>query len=456
MFALLNPRALHAPMAWSGDVQRSGHQWLSDVQAFAPRLPHGTPINLCVDRYAFSVAWAAAMTRGQTSLMPPNPLRETLRQLHQVHPESYLLVDAQGLAGLRLEGLGLPWCSVGLDHSPSMGPAPQMHIEPEFPAVCLLTSGSTDTPQPHRRTWRMLAESTQAAAQAIAAELGWSSLAGLHLLATVPAQHSYGLESSVMLALGAGAVLHSARPFFPGDIKACLEALPRPRALVTTPLHLKNLLRAGLALPPVDLVLCATAPLSAALAAQAEHALGPLIEIYGCTEAGQIATRRTVLGERWTTLGSLRLSRQEAGEGDVFFVQGGYLHAAQPLADTLQLVNEQQFYLWGRANDLINVAGKRNSLSHLNMQLNRLEGVEDGCFWLPDGRPDDVVRTVAFVVAPTLSAEQVIAGLRQRVESAFVPRRVIHVEALPRDATGKLTVRALRDFALHHANGAAS
>ena len=101
------------------------------------------------------------------------------------------------------------------------------------------------------------------------------------------------------------------------------------------------------------------------------------------------------------------------------------------------------------ANDLIHVAGKRSSLAHLNFHLNRIEGVEDGVFWLPDDVAEGVVRTVAFVVAPTLSAGQIIAALRARLESAFVPRRVVHVHSLPRIATGKLTSAALRDFALH-------
>ena len=40
---------------------------------------------------------------------------------------------------------------------------------------------------------------------------------------------------------------------------AALERLPRPRALVTTPFHLKTLLASGVALPAVELVLSATA-----------------------------------------------------------------------------------------------------------------------------------------------------------------------------------------------------
>jgi len=58
-----------------------------------------------------------------------------------------------------------------------------------------------------------------------------------------------------------------------------------------------------------------------------------------------------------------------------------------------------------------------------------------------------VVRPLAFVVAPTLTARQIIAALRRELEGAFVPRRVIHVPSLPREATGKLTAQALREFA---------
>jgi AMP-binding enzyme C-terminal domain len=94
------------------------------------------------------------------------------------------------------------------------------------------------------------------------------------------------------------------------------------------------------------------------------------------------------------------------------------------------------------------VAGRRSSLGYLNHHLNGIPGVEDGAFWLPDEVVDGVVRPVAFVVAPTLDARAIIAALRERLEAVFVPRRVVHVEAFPREGTGKLTARALREFAL--------
>src|SRR5690606_4339448 len=90
------------------------------------------------------------------------------------------------------------------------------------------------------------------------------------LAATVPSQHMYGLEATVMLPTLHGYPIHAGRPLFPADVLAVLEALPAPRALITTPVHLKALLDAELVWPELEFVLSSTAPLPAELAQQAE------------------------------------------------------------------------------------------------------------------------------------------------------------------------------------------
>jgi acyl-coenzyme A synthetase/AMP-(fatty) acid ligase len=270
------------------------------------------------------------------------------------------------------------------------------------------------------------------------------------MVATVPVQHSYGLESSVLLALLGGAAFESGRPFFPADVAKALASVPRPRALVTTPFHLKTLLLSGIELPPVDLVLSATAPLSPQLAAQAEAATGGMmIEIYGSTESGQVATRRPTQSEIWETFGEIRVHPRTDEEGvERFIFEGDFMPEPTPMADVLELIDDRHFKLLGRSNDLIHVAGRRSSLGYLNHHLNSIAGIVDGAFWLPDEIADGVVRPIAFVVAPTLDAHAIIAALRERLEAVFVPRRVVHVAAFPREGTGKLTVRSLREFAL--------
>jgi len=449
---------LDATLAWRAGVPVSAAQFIADATRLAERLPaEGQPINLCGDRYRFAVGLAAALLRGQTSLMPPNSLPDTLARLRSAYPALYALIDEPTLDVGALARVHVEREHAALPETPATMP----QIAADQIAVCLLTSGSTGLPQPHAKRWGPLVMNIGAEAERLASFIGRPSLAGLNVLATVPPQHSYGFESSVLLALLGGAAFDSSPAFFPADIAQALARLPRPRALVTTPFHLKTLILSGVALPPVDLVLSATAPLSPQLAAEAERAFGgPLVEIYGCTEAGQVASRRTTAGDVWQTLGALHI-RADAGAGDApeqFIVHGGHVTEPTPLADVLELQSPTRFRLFGRANDLIHVAGKRSSLAHLNYHLNRIEGVHDGAFWLPDELPDvvpeTVLRPIAFVVAPGLTSAQIVKALREHLESVFVPRRVIHVDALPREGTGKLTVQSLRRFALERLGGA--
>lgn len=451
---LLGERDLDAPLAWQQGRPISARRFLADVQRQAVRLPDAGPaVNVCADRYAFTVGLAAALLRGQPSLLPPDARPDTLARVCAGQPQAYVLSDDEAAAHR------VPrWAGDAPD-------APDLAV-PQVPAhghaLSLLTSGSTGVPQPHAKDWHTLSGDVQAAVPRLCALLGRDSLQGLTLVATVPVQHSYGLESTALLALLGGAAFDSGRPFYPADIVQALASVPRPRALVTTPFHLKTLLQSGMALPPVELLLSATAPLSPQLAAQAEAATGGvLIEIYGSTESGQVASRRPTVSEVWETFGAITVRAEPAPEGSDAAVperhvfEGDFLPAPTPLADVLELLDARRFRLFGRANDLIHVAGRRSSLGHLNYHLNSIAGVDDGAIWIPDEVADGVVRPVAFVVAPTLSAQQVTAALRQRIEAVFVPRRVVHVAALPREGTGKLTVRALRDFALAQLAGAA-
>jgi acyl-coenzyme A synthetase/AMP-(fatty) acid ligase len=242
-------------------------------------------------------------------------------------------------------------------------------------------------------------------------------------------------------------VLCAERPFFPADIAAHLQRLPRPRVLSSTPVHLRALLRAGTPLPPLDLILCATAPLTVNLAREVEECLqAPLWEIYGSTESGQIATRRTVRDSAWHLWPQVRLSLRE----DLWVAHGGHIRNPVAMADVLELLDEQHFLLHGRSTDLVNVAGKRSSLGYLSHQLNAVPGVEDGAFFVrstASAHVDEVVRLGALAVAPGMQIEQILNALRERIDPVFLPRPLLLVERLPRNDTGKLPQQALQELA---------
>jgi acyl-coenzyme A synthetase/AMP-(fatty) acid ligase len=263
----------------------------------------------------------------------------------------------------------------------------------------------------------------------------------LHITATVPSQHLYGLETTVMMALAAGCTIDARQPFFPLDVQASLAALPPPRVLVTTPVHLRALLAAGVTLPPLAWIISATAPLPPALAAQAEAQFGaPLGEIYGCTEAGSMATRRTTQESHWTLFPGLHLDIT-AGQA---WLHSGYLDPV-PLSDALEPLDARRFRLLGRATDLVKVAGKRLDLTALTEALLAIPGVQDATVLPPD---DEAVtaRPAALVVAPSLSESQILAALAACLDPVFLPRPLKKVASLPRNAVGKLPRVAVQEL----------
>ena len=67
-------------------------------------------------------------------------------------------------------------------------------------------------------------------------------------------------------------------------------------------------------------------------------------------------------------------------------------------------------------------------------------------FVVPEQEGEAVTKLTAYVVAPGLSGEALMNALRQRIDAAFLPRRLHFVDALPRNETGKLPRQALNQF----------
>jgi acyl-coenzyme A synthetase/AMP-(fatty) acid ligase len=420
-------------IAYRGKRAVGPQEYLRHVAQLAAALPDQRHVlNLCADRYHFAVGFGAALVRAQTTLLPPNSTPEAMAQLGSRYAALYCLADGAVPAGF--DTVSVPQ-AIGGERTFSVVPA----IPEAQCAAVLFTSGSTGQPMPHAKSWGSFVAGAAAQAQ----RLGLRAGSGMSVLATVPPQHMYGLESSVLFPLQNGLALHAGRPFFPADICAELDALPRPRALVTTPFHLRALLAGAAAVPPADFVLSATAPLSPQLAAEAEARFSaPLHEIYGCTETGQVAMRRTTAGSEWRPHPGVILRQDERGT----WANGGHVEKEVLLADVIELHEGGSFLLHGRTADLVNIAGKRTSLAHLNYHLNSIEGVRDGAFFMPSDDGREVTRLVAFVVAPGLSGETIMKALRQRIDAAFLPRPLQFVEALPRNMTGKLPREALREL----------
>jgi acyl-coenzyme A synthetase/AMP-(fatty) acid ligase len=423
-----------AAFAYRKGLRISVERFLADASRLAAALPDRRYLlNLCTDRYHFAVGFAAALLRRQVSLLPPNETPDLIERLVSQYPGVHCLSDRTTGIG-SLETMVFPELD---DPGPAAPPIPEVP-ETQIAAI-VFTSGSTGDPVPYRKTWGSLVRVAAAEIEI----LRLRARPGMALIGTVPPQHVFGLEATVLVPMQGGLAVHARRPFYPADIRAELAALPRPRGLVTTPVHLRALLAEQDELPPADFLLCATAPLSPQLAAQAEARFGaPLHEIYGCTESGGIASRRTVESNEWRAMKRVALRTDGTGT----WVKGGHVEADVLLADVIELRGRGRFLLHGRTADLVNIAGKRTSLAHLNYHLNSIPGVRDGTFVVPEQGSEAVTRLTAYVVAPGLTSESLLNALRQRIDAAFLPRPLHFVEALPRNETGKLPRRALEEF----------
>jgi acyl-coenzyme A synthetase/AMP-(fatty) acid ligase len=250
------------------------------------------------------------------------------------------------------------------------------------------------------------------------------------------------------MAMQSGAAIHAGQPFYPADIVSALQSVPRPRVLVTTPVHLRVLLSSGVDLPALDLVVSATAPMLPSLARQCEARFSaPLFEIYGSTETGQIASRRSAQTDQWELFPLVTLTPHDGR----MWACGGHVERVVPMNDVIEPIDAHRFFLHGRLDDLINIAGKRNSLDYLNHQLLSIEGVQDGAFFMPDDSDHSaVVRLMAFAVAPAMTQATLHAALKKRIDPTFLPRPLVLLEALPRNSTGKLPREALQSLAQAH------
>lgn len=395
-------------------------------------------INACQGRFGFTLTFAAALLRGQTTLLCGERSGEQLRALAAQYPGLYLATDDAS------QDCAVPRHVVSPLAAPTPARAPVIPTLPaERVAAIVFTSGSTDQPVPHAKRWGALFERSLDAA----ACFGFSADDPSQIVGMVPPQHMYGFETTVLQPLHAGVSSWCGAAFYPEDVAAALRAVPAPRVLVTTPLQLAALLRATVALPPLARIISATAPLARETAAAAERSWHTEVhEIFGATEVGSIASRRTTQGDVWRTYPRVQLREDgDAAEQAEQYVRVTAPHAAAyPLNDVIEWIDPTRFRLLGRRSDMIKLGGRRASLAELNRILSGIDGVIDGQFVAPDALGTDPnARLQVFAVAPQRSADAILLDLRRQIDPLFLPRRVVLVDRLPRNETGKLTARAI-------------
>ena len=413
-------------------------QFAADVAELRPRIAAASHVcNALSDRFDFKVGLAAAMLNGQTTVLPNAAAFEAVGGALDGADMPLILGGAP-----QHDDLGWRIADIGSSEA-SIDPSEMVReLEASSTPIHVFTSGTTKRPQRHLKNWKTLsggAEITAALLQRMGATPARSALLG-----TTPHQHMYGLEATVFGALSFGFCTHRGNLFFPADLEDIVVTARKhgieELILISSPAHLKFLEAALLEAPLIKGIISATAPLPKAQAARLE-ARGdlPVMEIYGSSETGSLAVRRTIEGPLWEPLAGFSLEQSDTGS----IARAPHLAEPTPLGDVIEMSPDGRFALLGRVGDMVSINGKRSSLGTLSAVLTEVPELLDGVvLHQPDDGEDLLVIVAVRDPAAGLSEAETKTAIRRHfyrhLDPVFAARRIVFADRLPRSGTGKI------------------
>ncbi|MEP5765144.1 MAG: AMP-binding protein [Halieaceae bacterium] len=337
-------------------------------------------------------------------------------------------------------------------------------------AALLYSSGTTGQPKGIMLSHDNLRKNAETLVEA------WGFSASDRLLHMLPIYHVHGLfvGISCVLMSGASMVWHSGF-----SDQAAVAALPDCTVMMGVPTFYTRLL----ANPDFGSGCCAnmrlfvsgSAPLLAETFVEFKARTGhSILERYGMTETG-MNTSNPLRGERRAgTVGpalpgiSLRVvdeagGRLAHGETGNLQVQGpnvfpGYWQMPDKTAedftsdgffntgDKATIDSDGYVTIVGRAKDMIITGGLNVYPKEIELVIDELAGVEESAvIGVADADFGEAVVAVIVAGGAAATADEVIAHCKAQLANFKVPKRVEVIDALPRNAMGKVQKKLLRD-----------
>jgi long-chain acyl-CoA synthetase len=330
------------------------------------------------------------------------------------------------------------------------------------PSLFKLTSGTTAEP----RLIRFRSEQLLADCDNICETMGITEED--RNFAVIPVSHSYGFSNLITPLIARGIPMILSSDPLP---RAILDDLERSGATVFpgTPVFYQAFCELEKIPPLKCLRLCisAGAPLPSEVARKFHKKFRRLIHsFYGSSECGGICYDRegTAFVEGFVggpmngvtlevldpTAESTQVRVKSAAVGNGYFPEPNEekLGLGFFVPDDLLSKTDRGFRIVGRVSDLINVAGKKINPAEVEAELLRCAGVKQAVVF---GRQSALrnEEVVACVVAPDMSASQILEFCRQRLRAWQAPKQIFLVDQFPVNERGKISRRELaRRFAV--------
>jgi long-chain acyl-CoA synthetase len=296
----------------------------------------------------------------------------------------------------------------------------------------------------------------------------------------LPMFHSYMLTVGILLPLLVGGSIVLAKSLTPARnlLQEILEN--RTTILPAIPQFYRSMLSAPLPVPlPIRLCVSGAAPLPAQVLKEFEEKFHiPLIEGYGLSEASPVVTKNPLDGRR--KAGSIGLPipnvevsiQDETGRmlppmevGEVCVRGGNVMHGywkrpeetAKVMRDGWLLTGdvgyrdaEGYYYITDRKKDMLLVNGINVYPREIEEILYQFPGVKEAAvIGKPDARKGE--QPIAFVApndGAALDDKAIQQFLRERLADYKLPKKIVQLASLPRNATGKILKTTLRELAV--------
>ena len=447
-------------------------------------LPRGARVAAQIDKSPQGVFLYLGVLRAGLCFLPLNTayqeaelgyfLRNAEPELAICRPEASALFQRLGNAGklrrvLTLGARGEGTLADALKSAPVTSTKAAM--SPDDPAVLIYTSGTTGRSKGAILTHGNLTSNADVLREA------WALTAEDVLIHALPMFHVHGLFVALHPLVCAGARLLFQRRF---EAKEVLRALPRATVLMGVPTFYTRLL----AETELSRELCAnmrlfvsgSAPLlEATFRAFAERTGHTILERYGMSEAGMITSNPYAGERRAKTVGkplpgvALRVVGENGCElprgatGDVEirgpnvflgylgmpeqtrqdFTEDGYFKTG----DVGILSDDGYLTIVGRSKDVVITGGYNVYPKEIELVIDVFVEVEESAVV---GVPHDdfgeaVTAVVVLRAGAALTESEIVARLKSVMASYKVPRRVVFVSELPRNAMGKVEKKRLRE-----------
>jgi acyl-CoA synthetase (AMP-forming)/AMP-acid ligase II len=444
------------PGAAAATVLRNGREFVETLLAAQKLGGTGSPLN----------TWAGTAELGSIlHEMEPAAIAYDVRHAERLGPAVPRASMLISVGGDPSEGLPGAEPYEGLLEAQPVAPLPPFGPR-GIPRIVIQTSGTTGRPKGAAR---------EGSGRGLGGLSGLLALVPFRaddvILCPAPLFHAFGLLNvTLTMLLGATLVLPDA--FDPEETLASIER-HRATACSMVPVMVRRILdlpestRRRHDLGSLRILLVSGSPLTGELHRRAVETFGDVLyDLYGSTEAGWVAVatpedarrRPGTVGRpvEGVEVAILRPDGSRAGPGEHGVVHvlstarfEGYTSGDETterdgymsLGDVGWTERDGSLHIEGRADDMVVVGGENVYPVEIEEVIRRVPGVDDvAVAGIPD---DEYGQVIAAFLVGAADPEAVVETCRKELSSFKVPRRVEHVDELPRTGTGKVKLHEL-------------